>query len=203
MADVVLLFDANGKALVVGQTTMSASLPVALASDQSVLIVGGTSLRPSATFTRPNDSNVYTANDAVNNSTSSPTVMSFTSAVRVSAGSGLITGATLVDEANQSTPGLFNLYLFTSSPTMTNDNAALAIQTGDLSNLIGMIPFNASYTSNAAAGASGNRIFPSGPQSLAFKLGSGTTIYGMLQAANAYTPVTNEVFIVYLSILAD
>jgi hypothetical protein len=96
----------------------------------------------SATVTRPNDSNPYTANDAFANSTTVPTVGGFTltSACRVSGGAGLITDAVITASAGTAYQG--EIWIFDQAVTAVNDNAAFTASDAEVQTIAGIIPFN-------------------------------------------------------------
>ncbi len=167
--------------------------------------VGGFSKALSATFTRPADTTAYAIGDAMANSTSAPVPLAFVGVTRLAAGSTYLVGATLLDEANQTTKLQAYLHLFSSIPTGTNDNAALAVATADLVNYVGLIDFTGTaVVTNSASGASGNVVIPGVLKTpIPFNLTANTTLYGILQANNAYTHVSGEVFVIVLNLSQD
>ena len=184
-----------------GQATMSASLPVTLASDQSTLTVGGVTTLVTGTFTRPADTTTYAANDAVSNSTSSTTPISIASASRVSAGTGIVVTAQLVKSTTGVTGATFRLWLFVASPTsLANDNAAFTFSNSDKDRRIGYVDFLTPIAGTDCVDYYG--VLSTGVN-MPFKLSSGTTMYGLLQALGAYAPGNAEVFQVRLGILQD
>lgn len=104
--------------------------------------VGGYTTVASGSFTRPNDTTAYATNDAVTNSTSNATAITFANAARVAAGSGVILSARLVKSAPSSSPGGaaasgFRLWLYGSMPaSVTADNAAFQIAAADVRFLV-------------------------------------------------------------------
>jgi hypothetical protein len=167
--------------------------------------VGGIDTIVSATFTRPADTTAYTANDAICNSTSAPAALTFANAALSSGHGGFIVGATIIDEANQATTLNATLHLFSAVPaTLTNDNAGLALANVDLANYIGNIKFTQATVTNVGSGASGSvaltGTIPNG--SLPYKCAA-TSLFGVLQAGAAYTPVSAEQFICLLNLSQD
>jgi len=75
----------------------------------------------------------------------SATAMTFTNAVRVTGGSGVIESAVLIDKAVQSAS--LELWLFDTAPTPPADNAAWTISDGDVLQCIGIITFQTYYAS--------------------------------------------------------
>ena len=193
-------------ARIAGVTGSEGSKTVVEPSAAEVMIgnVGGKTVVIGANFTRPSDTNAYAAGDAVTNSTSSPSPMTFDGASRFNGGSGVITSAILISSANQSTKGLFDLYLYDTSPAADNDNAAWTPSDGETETFIGRISFNVADVGDAAAGASGNVAYFVHGLSIPFKSGGGNNdIFGLLVTRNAYTPVSAEKFTVRLGIIQD
>lgn len=167
-------------------------------------IVGARTVTIEASFTRPADTNAYAAGDVVCDSTSAPTDMDFTSIVRKSGGSGVILSALLIDGANQATKLDCELFLFDTAITMDNDNAGFTPTDTELGTLIGVIDFGGTpFNGDATSGAGGNAVYQQTGLNIAFKAVSGSTIYGVLVARNAYTPTSSETFKVRLSVLQD
>jgi hypothetical protein len=160
--------------------------------------VGGRTRVISATLTRPADTNAYAAGDAVTDSTSSPSQITFSNAARINNGSGVIVSATLIDSVNAGTKGQFELWLFDASVTPNNDNAAFAPSDADAAKAIGVITFGANSP------GSNNAIYPAGPLSIAFQCSGGiANIFGLLVVRNAYTPTSGEQFTIRLGIIQD
>lgn len=165
--------------------------------------VGGVEGVLSATFTRPADTNTYAANDCISNSTSAPVALTFANAALTTGHGGVVLGATIIDEANQTLPLSATLHLFSAIPTSTNDNAALALSTADLANYLGSVKFTTASITNAASGASGSIALTGALQNpLPYKCAA-TSLFGVLQANNSYLPISGEVFIVILSCSLD
>jgi len=151
----------------------------------------------SATFARPADTTAYAAKDAVSNSTSSPTVLTFTGMARVSGGGGKIRVARLLTDQSTNT-SLFRLHLFRTAPTAINDNAAYTLLWANRANRIGFIDFAALQTegsgSDAAAGI--NRY-----ADLEFVTSGSANLFGMLEVLGAFTPTSGQNF--YIELLAE
>ncbi len=162
---------------------------------------GGARVAVNASFTRPADVTAYAAGDAVTNSTSAPTVITFTNCAAANAGSGIIIGATLIDSASQATKGIFELWLFDTTITPDNDNAVFTPTDAELATLVGVIPFDISYVGDATLGAGGNAVYTASILNLPFVTGAGSRdLFGVIVARNAYTPVSAEVFTARLNI---
>jgi len=162
------------------------------------VIAGGIGVNVGTNFTRPADTNAYAAGDAVNNSTSAPTVLTFSSTARLNGGSGTILGAILVDESNPTTPGIFRLLLADTTFTPNNDNAASALSTTIARTSMPPIEF----TRRFALGTTAQIYFAPGP--FPFKCASGTSsLFGTLMVDNAYTPASSGRFDLILIVQQD
>lgn len=180
-------------------------LPIApQASEAHLGEVGGRTRQITTTLTRPADTTAYAAGDAVTDSTSSPTVITFASAARVNNGSGTIIGATCVDSANQATKAQLELWLFDTTATPDNDNAAFTPTDAELLTIVGVIPFNVWYVGDATSGAGGNAVSVAANLSLAYQCGAASTsLFGLVVVRNAYTPVSAEQFSIRLRCMQD
>lgn len=120
----------------------------------------------------------YAANDYVG---TSGTPMDFATAARVNGGTGLITGAVLVDGTLSSVAA--ELWLFDATVTPPADSAAWAISDADAAKCIGVIPFATYY-------ASANNSVSIATCSIVFKAGvADQSLFGCLvtRGAPAYT----------------
>lgn len=155
--------------------------------------------------TRPADTNAYTAGDVISDSTSAPTVITFGNVARESGGNGTIVHAVCVDSANVATKPDLELWLFDTTVTPDNDNAAFTPTDAELKTLVGVIAFpTASFKAgDATSGAGGNSICEATSLNIAFKAAGATNsaLYGVLVVRNAYVPVSAESFFFRLKIL--
>lgn len=162
------------------------------------------SLQIKTNFTRPANTTAYAAGDAVTDSTSAPTALTFTGCSNSDGGSGLIVDAILQDSANQSTKGQFELWLFTDSPTPDNDNEVFTPTDAENRTLIGVIEFSSALVGDATSGAGGNCVYVVKGLNLPFRCDSDDReLYGLLVVRNAYTPVSAERFDIALGIIHD
>ena len=91
-------------------------------SSDNPLPVGGKSVRRSVSFTRPADTTAYAANDAIADSTSAPTLLSFANCANTNGGQGYIVKTRLL--TNQKTcTARFRLSFYHTAPSPVNDNA--------------------------------------------------------------------------------
>lgn len=106
-----------------GQGTMANSLGVAIASDQSVIPVGGTKVRVDASFTREANATPYTAGDVV--SAAAATVVpavSIPNFARVNGGSGYIVGCRVNYNVKSVTPRVRVHVYSVNTATVSGDN---------------------------------------------------------------------------------
>lgn len=166
------------------------------ASEAHIGEVGGNTIVVSTSFTRPADTTAYAAKDAVSDSTSAPTVLTFSNIARVNAGSGYITKARLM--TNQSTNTTrFRLHLYHTTPTAINDNAAWTLLWANRANRIGYIDFDSLQTEGSGSDAA-NAL--NSTVRLAFKCASASrAIYGLLETLGVFTPASGQVFFLELS----
>lgn len=163
-----------------------------------VPVHGGALATSAVTLTRPSNTDAYAAKDAVSNSTSAPTVLTFAAAARVNGGSGYITRVRLM--TNQSANvARFRLHLYHTAPTPINDNAACTLLWANRANRIGYIDLPACQTEGTgsdAANAQNDTV------RLPFICGaSAQAIYGLFETLDAFTPASGQVF--YLELMID
>jgi hypothetical protein len=151
-------------------------------------------------YTRPADTTTYAAGDVVANSTSAAVVLGFANVARGAGLGGTIQSARIIFSTAPATKLDSELWLFDTSPTMQNDNAAFAPSIGNLGALIGVIALPAA---NFKAG-SGNGVIDVQNLALSFQCSSASTsLFGVLVARNAYVPASAEVLKVRLTIAQD
>lgn len=150
----------------------------------------------SATYTRPANTTQYTANDALSDSTTAPTALTFGPASDVRA-NGWLVGARCIDSVTGATLPQLRLFLFNASPTAINDNAAFTLSDALALTCIGYLDFITFVTIDDTGGGSLNSIsIASVNQPIAVN----QTLYGLVKVLNAYTPISAEVFTWYLDI---
>jgi hypothetical protein len=181
----------------------ASAVPVSLASLPSVDLLSKNA-ESSATFTRPADTVAYASGDLVGNSTTAASVtrMNFTTATRVAAGTATIRRARIKKSTNVVTGASFRLHIFKADPGTlgVGDNVAMGTTAIPLANWMGAM--DCTMTQQGSDGAKGIAVPVEGAE-INFKLASGQTIYGVLEARGAYTPGSAEVFIVDLELLQD
>lgn len=155
-------------------------------------------------YTRPNDTTAYAAGDVVCDSTSSPTILTFTNVVKDRQGAAIIQSACLVSSASVATKPDFELWLFDTAITMDNDNAVFTPTDAEMLTCVGVIAFPQSSfkVGDATVGAGGNSICSI--QNIGLAVTTTTSVqnlFGVLVVRNAYVPVAQEVFTIRLNIL--
>lgn len=149
----------------------------------------------SDSFTRPADTNAYTAGDLVANSTTAGSVVPLS--FGVGTGSFKIVEVHIRKSGTGVTAADFDLHLYSASPTCANgDNGAWS--TNGVADYIGYIEGGqmVAFTD----GASVRNALAYGAI-LSHKAGG--TIYGLLEVQGTYTPASAEVFTVDLEIETD
>ena len=151
-------------------------------------------------ITRPADVTAYAGGDAVADSTTTPNDLEFLNCATASGRGGRIVSATLIDSVNGTQPTGFDLFLFDTAPTPTNDNAAFALTDANANDCVGVISW-VDATHGVDAGAN-NYVFARNDLNLGFVCAD-TTLYGLLVVRGAYTPASGEIFTIRLGIAQD
>lgn len=133
----------------------------------------------------------HIAGDSLSDSTSAPTVLTFTDVVRASGKGGRIEGVFISASAASLIQG--ELLLFHTTPTPINDDAAFALSDTDIANCIARIPF--ALTTSGTLNSSQD-IFLSKP----FLTVGSANLFGLTYVTAAITPTASEVLKVTLQI---
>jgi hypothetical protein len=193
--------------------TAWAAVPTGVSGGTTGAAVGFTP-RVAASVARPADNTAYSIGDIIANSGTAASVVPITFTVaRVAGGSGRISGCRCVVTAASGTIVLpaFDLLLFRPEASIPfaaagypADNAALAVSSAAMQELVGVLAFSATSWRNNAGGstAAGATIYqasgfvsrPYAPFNLTTT--GGTDILGLLQAQNTWTPtgVVNTIY---------
>jgi len=147
------------------------------------------------TLTRPSDTNIYAANDAISSSTTSPTNPSIAGMARVNAGRGRITRVR-VTTSQITFAGTIAIHVWHTNPTPINDNAAYAaVDSGNKCGTIFVSGFRTMGTGSAITEAEVDC-------NLTFKCASAsTTLYYMMEAITAFTPASGQTFKAYFDVV--
>jgi len=138
-----------------------------------------------ATLTRPANTTVYTAGDAVTDTGGA--IRTFTNIASANGKGARIDNAVMIYQTLIAAPGYFELWLLDTTCTPTTDNAAFAPDDGESATVVAIIPFN--LISNAAA----NMVYQSDGVPRTVKCAAGTTsLFGLVKTPNGYTPAANS-----------
>jgi len=150
----------------------------------------------STDITRPADTTAYAANDALSDSTSAPTAggFTFTNAARASGGSGIITDAIITTAADAATLLQGEIWLFNTSVTNINDNAAFAVSDAEIKTCVGKIAFTLEDAGN-------NGFFHATNLNIGFTCSGSANLRFLVKVKNAYTPVSAEVLTFVIKVL--
>lgn len=182
------------------------SVSVVITADQTAVPVKGSIAVSSLTLTRPSDTNAYIAKDTVSNSTSAPTVLTFANIVGASGVSGYITKVRLL--TNQSANvARFRLHLYRTAPTAINDNSPFTLLAANAAARIGTIDFPACQTEGSGSDAANsmftigtlNNALTQSPQGALPFVSSSTSIFGILETLDAFTPTSAQTFFIELT----
>lgn len=168
--------------------------------------VGGTKAIVSASKTRPGDTTAYTAKDAIAESTSAPTVWTFTGMARTLGLGGYITRATLSTDQTTCSE-TFRLHLFNAAPTALNDNAACTAPLYAAGTAyVGTINFPAAKTEGTGATAAYANVTPNTPSGdlpLEYVTAADANLYGLLETPNGFTPANGQKFTIIFAVEQD
>lgn len=160
-------------------------------------------LETAPSFTRPNNTTQYSSGQLVANSTtaSAVTPLIFTDDQRVVAGSGLIRRAPMWKSSTGTTNASFRLHLYALNVALANPTGIVNGDGGnwltDRNAYIGSLDVTMAKAFNDAAFGVAT---PTDGYDLTFHL-SGNTIWGLIEARAAYTPVALETFAATLEII--
>src|SRR3990167_1596427 len=151
-------------------------------------------------FTRPADTTAYTAQDSVSDSTTAPSIITWTerpNPTKTYNQLGLKAGASyqiksvkLTKNNNTTTNASFDMYFFTSGVTNTNDNSEMGITYANKIYRTGKVAFTLAVAGTTESNCAEqvitdvNHVF----------VATGTTFYSILVATAAYTPISGNIF---------
>ena len=166
------------------------------------VVSNNSEIRIQASFTRPDDTTLYTSGDLVANSTTAGSVvpLSFENVVRTAGDCVRIERVRVEKSGTSLTNASFRLHLFEASPTPTvGDNGAFnnagALATNSVLNMAGTFPVSMIWSGSDGAAGIG---VPTTGSGATCSPTAGTTLFGLLEVTGAYTPVSGEVFYVVL-----
>lgn len=161
----------------------------------------GYQTRASASFTRPADTTAYAAQDVVSNSTTAPTLLTFSSMARSNGGSGLILSARHM-KSNATTSGAtYRLHLYSDNTVSAiNDNAQFTLLFANRAKRLGFIDFN--HGSGGTGSDSTNALTTFVNLPFVCEAAS-TALYGMLTVTGGYTPTSGEQHFIELAVVQN
>ena len=156
--------------------------------------VGGRMSVATAFFTRPANTTAYDALDAVANSASAPTILTFSDVARAAGGSGYVVAMRLMTD-QAANVAQFRLHLFHTAPTAINDNAAYTLLWANRANRVGYIDANCQTEGSGSTAANGlNAVVR-----LPFVCAAGSSaLYGLLETRTVFTPASAQNFYIEL-----
>ncbi len=146
----------------------------------------------SSSFTRPSNTDAYAAEDAVNNSTSSPSILTFSTVGGENTEGGkkyYVKSLRVATNNSTVTNGSFRLYITTDTQTAINDNSPQTLLFTNRANVVGFIDFS---LTTGGSGSDSAEAYVTGidmPLSL-----TNNTLYGYLVAKAAYVPASAQQF---------
>jgi hypothetical protein len=147
---------------------------------------------PSASFTRPNNTTAYASGNLVANSVTAGSVVPMQLPIGGNSmpGATRITRVRLIKSGTASTNASFRVHFYGALPIAANGDGA-AWSTSQAANYLGSIDVASmkAFTDgccDVGAATAGSELL--------IRLPAGTTIFALLEARAAYTPVANEVF---------
>lgn len=151
---------------------------------------------PSASFTRPANTTAYSIGQLVANSVTAGSVvpMSFSLNNSFPQGQFRTTRIRIAKSGTAVTNADFTLHLYSTLPVCTNGDGGTWLTSGS-AGWLGSI--NVGSMLAFSDGAAGTGSPPAGSEWM-IRLAAGSTIYGLLLAAAAYSPGSAEVFTVTL-----
>jgi hypothetical protein len=153
--------------------------------------VDGYRASATASFARPNDTTAYAANDAIANSTSAPTVLTFSNMARLIGGGGIIDKTLLLTDQTTWTARV-RLHLYNAAPTAINDNAGCTAPLyADRAGYQGYIDIPAPTTGGGSPTAA---YQVNKDDRLEFVTAADRNLYGLPQILDAATPAAVQNF---------
>lgn len=162
------------------------------AGENHVGEVGGNIVVGVATFTRPADTTAYAVKDVVSDSTSAPTVLTFSNAGRVVNGTGYITKAR-ISTSQKTNVATYRLWIYNAAPTAINDNSPFTLLWSNVGNRLGYIDFNAMTTEDATNSTAAESLNTS--IRLPYICAGGLlALYAILETTAVFTPDNAQQF---------
>jgi hypothetical protein len=146
-------------------------------------------------LTRPSNISAYVAKDTVNETVAS--YLTFANVVTTAGDGGYIMKARLVTNNVLTVAIRFKLHLYHTAPTPIADRTQFTLLYANRANRIGSITFPA--TSTEGTGSDSANTMDDAIR-LAFTTVGATSLYGVLEAVDAFTPTSGQKFYVELTV---
>ena len=175
-----------------------ALLPIACDADGRMLNVGGATV-VSTTVTRPADTNVYAFGDLVaNNTVVGSVVYPYVTAGRTGLGVSSLTRVRMSKTSSNISNAAFRIHIYANQPTGLANGDNGVFQT-NVNNYVGRadIVMDTSF----ANGAWGSTDLSFAPFMVATP--ANARMYFLIEARNAYTPISGEVFTLVFDLVQD
>lgn len=160
-----------------------------------------------ATFNRPANTTAYASGQLIANSTTAGSVVPLNlTAARIATGSFTIARLRLRKTGSSIAGASFRVHLFSVAPTVANGDGGILSASGSASYLGRYdVVMDQAFTDGAIG--IGNPITglltEGGVAQVPVKLASGQSIFALIEARGAYTPVSGETFTLALDVLQD
>ena len=169
-------------------------------SSSNPMPVMGNVVRVDTEFTRPSPTTSYSTGDVVNDSTSSPTVITLSNAVRVNGGSGYIVRVALYTDKKSITPQ-FRVHFFNASdPTISVDNTAYQEKYAELTKHLGYVDLPAMTTGKDATNSTMSVSANSAVRLPVVAGGSTRNLYAMLETLSNFAPANGQKFTLSINV---
>jgi hypothetical protein len=169
-----------------GQATLANSLPVGIASDQSMIPTGGVTKVISATLTRPANVTAYAAGNELTDTGAA--IQTLTGIATKTGGSGEIRSIGM--SCSTGTPAQLEVWLFDTTSTPQTNNTAFAPADSVVDTCIGVVPLFVSF--QGSTGPTGNLFYTAGPLEIPFVTVGSANLYLRVVVRAAYTPGANS-----------
>ena len=169
--------------------------PVTDAPSSATLLVAGSQVAVSASFTRPANTTPYTALSVISDSTTAPTILTFANSARVSGGSGLILSARHTKSSTTIAAANFRLWLYRATVANINDGSQFPLLYANRTNRFGFIDFTHTTQGTGSDSTSSLVTFVNLPF-----VATTTSLFGVLVALGAYVPTSGEQHYIELQI---
>lgn len=146
-----------------------------------------------ANFTRPADATAYAIGDVVCNSTSSPTVLTFSGMATANGRGGILRTVVLYLGSNPTMRPVYDLFIYRVAPAIDNDNATFTPTDSEARECIGVVPLSVGVPGDTT-GTSTNSIYTAQVELAYVCDASSTSLYGVLVARNAVTPTSADTY---------